>query len=159
MKRIALFPGTFDPMTKGHLDVINKGLLIFDELIIAIGVNSKKSHLFSVEKRISWIEKEFSGNEKLKVLAYNGMTVEFCLKMKAQFILRGLRSSADFEYEKAIASANKELASEITTIFVLSEPSNSNISSTVVREIITFGGAYQKFVPELIAKEISKEYK
>lgn len=153
-----MFPGTFDPMTKGHMDVINKGLLLFDELIIAIGVNSKKSHLFSVEKRISWIEKEFSGNDRLKVIAYDGMTVSFCQKMKAQYLLRGLRSSMDFEYEKSIASANKELAPEITTIFVLSEPSNSNISSTIVREIIVSGGAYQKFVPELIAKEISKEY-
>src|SRR5690606_21876039 len=108
MKRIAIFPGTFDPMTKGHVDVINKGLLLFDELIIAIGVNSKKSHLFSVEKRISWIEKEFFGNDRLKVIAYEGMTVTFCQKMKAHYILRGLRSSMDFEYEKSIASANKE---------------------------------------------------
>lgn len=147
MKR-AIFPGTFDPITLGHKGVIEKGLLLFDEVIIAIGTNSKKSHLFDLEQRLKWIEKTFAHEPRIKVQAYEGLTVAFCKQNNAQFILRGLRSSTDFEYEQSIAHANKVLSPEIETVFVLANPAFSSISSTIVREVIIAGGDYSLFVPK-----------
>jgi pantetheine-phosphate adenylyltransferase len=146
MKR-ALFPGTFDPVTKGHCDVLKKGLTIFDEIIIAIGTNAKKQHLFDLDTRIQWLNETFKDEPRIKVASYKGLTVDFCLKMDAKFILRGLRNASDFEYEQAIAHANKELLFEVETVFVLANPSFSSISSSIVREIIAAGGNYARFVP------------
>lgn len=148
MQKIALFPGSFDPLTNGHVDIISKGLQIFDQIIIGIGSNSSKKPLFTIEQRMEWIRKAFPNESRLDVKKYEGLTVAFCKSLNAQYIIRGLRSGLDFEYEQSIAFANKEMEPGIETVFLLSSPSYSNISSTIVREIITHKGDYSKFVPE-----------
>ncbi|MDP2176774.1 MAG: pantetheine-phosphate adenylyltransferase [Bacteroidota bacterium] len=148
--KIALFPGSFDPITKGHFDIITKGLRIFDKIVVAIGHNTNKKSLFSVEERKKWIEDLFINEPRVEIVAYTGLTIEFCKKVNANFILRGLRTSVDFDYEQSIAYANKELVSTIETVFLLSSPAYFNISSTIVRDIIVNGGEYQKFVPDTV---------
>ena len=148
MKR-AVFPGSFDPITLGHCDIINRGTQLFDELIIAIGENLSKNYLFSLEQRKAFIENTFSENKKIKVFIYSGLTIDFCKKIKANFILRGLRNSSDFEYENSIAQINKEIG-EIETIFLLSSPENSFISSSIVREIIKHNGKFENLVPNSV---------
>ncbi|MES2616858.1 MAG: pantetheine-phosphate adenylyltransferase [Bacteroidota bacterium] len=148
MEKIALFPGSFDPITKGHVDIVEKGLLMFDKIIIAIGSNAKKTNLFPIEKRIEWIQQVFKNQPRVTVEAYTGLTVNFGQSIGAGFILRGLRSPGDFEYEQQIAYANKELVEGIETVFLLSSPYYTNISSTIVRDIIINKGNYSKFVPE-----------
>lgn len=148
MNKIALFPGSFDPITKGHVDIIRKALLMFDRVVIGIGSNSSKKSLFTLEQRMAWIRQVFQDENRLDIQIYEGLTVSFCKTIGAQFIIRGLRSGLDFEYEQSIAFANKEMESEIETVFLLSSPSTSNISSTIVREIILNKGDYSKFVPE-----------
>ena len=148
MKR-AVFPGSFDPITLGHCDIINRGTQLFDELIIAIGENLSKNYLFSLEQRKAFIENTFSDNKKIKVFIYSGLTIDFCKKIKANFILRGLRNSSDFEYENSIAQTNKEIG-EIETVFLLSSPENSFISSSIVREIIKHNGKFENLVPNSV---------
>ena len=148
MSKIALFPGSFDPITKGHVDIVVKGLGIFDTIIIAIGSNAKKTCLFTLEQRITWIKQIFTNQPRVQVTHYTGLTIDFAKHNNAGFILRGLRSPGDFEYEQQIAYANKELVDEIETVFLLSSASYSNISSTIVRDIIINKGNYTKFVPE-----------
>lgn len=155
MKKIAVFPGSFDPITKGHSDVVLRALPLFDEIIIAIGVNSQKQSLFPLEKRIEWIREVFKNEKKVKVESYEGLTVNFCEKKKAGYLLRGIRSSADFEYEKTIAHLNNDMLPGLETILILSKPELSSISSTIVREIIRGKGKVSKFVP----KEIAKNFK
>ena len=153
MKR-AIFPGSFDPFTLGHYDIISRGLDLFDELIIAIGVNSSKKYMFSLEERKQFIEDSFKGNHKIKVVTYKGLTVDFCQQNDVKFILRGLRNPADFEFEKAIAHTNRDLA-PIETVFLLTAASTSYISSSIVREVIRYNGDYTKLVPESV--RVSKE--
>ena len=148
MKR-AVFPGSFDPITLGHCDIINRGTQLFDELIIGIGENLSKNYLFSLEQRKAFIENTFSDNKKIKVFIYSGLTIDFCKKIKANFILRGLRNSSDFEYENSIAQINKGIG-EIETIFLLSSPENSFISSSIVREIIKHNGKFENLVPNSV---------
>jgi pantetheine-phosphate adenylyltransferase len=148
MKKIALFPGSFDPITRGHVDIVLKGLSMFDQIIIAIGVNTQKKALFTLEQKMGWIQQVFKEHPNVVVQSYQGLTVEYCKQVGAEFILRGLRSGSDFEHEQNIAYANKELVPEIETVFLLSSPSYSNISSTIVRDIIINKGNYAKFVPE-----------
>ncbi len=148
MEKIALFPGSFDPITKGHYEIVLKGLELFDKIIIGVGVNSSKKTLYSVEQRIAMIQQVFSQYPQISVVPYEGLTVAFCKSVNAGFILRGLRSGLDFEYEQSIAFANKELDPDIETIFLLSSPSYSNISSTIVRDIIANKGDYTKFIPK-----------
>jgi len=148
MSKIALFPGSFDPITRGHVDVILKGLSIFDKIIVAIGVNSKKQSLFTMEQRMGWIKEVFKEQDRVEVISYQGLTIEFCKEVNAGFILRGIRSGGDFEYEQSIAYANKVMVPEVETVFLLSSPSYNNISSTIVRDIIINKGNYSKFVPE-----------
>ena len=148
MKR-AVFPGSFDPITLGHCDIINRGTQLFDELIIAIGENLSKNYLFSLEQRKAFIENTFSDNKKIKVFIYSGLTTDFCKKVKANYILRGLRNSSDFEYENSIAQTNKKTG-EIETVFFLSSPEKSFISSSIVREIIKHNGKFENLVPNSV---------
>jgi pantetheine-phosphate adenylyltransferase len=148
MKR-AIFPGSFDPITLGHVDIIERGVTLFDELIIAIGVNSEKKYMFSLAERKQFIENCFKGNPKIKVVTYKGLTVDFCMKNNFDFILRGLRNPADFEFEKAIAHTNRDLA-PIETVFLLTAASTSYISSSIVREVIRNDGDYTKLVPKMV---------
>lgn len=145
MKR-AVFPGSFDPITLGHLDIIERSIPLFDEIIIGIGNNSEKKYMFPLNKRISFIEDTFSKYDKVYVNQYEGLTIEFCKKIKAEFILRGLRNPADFEFEKAIAHTNRKL-SGIETVFLLTAAKTSFISSSIVREIISNQGDYSLLVP------------
>ncbi|QOD62165.1 pantetheine-phosphate adenylyltransferase [Polaribacter haliotis] len=146
MKR-AIFPGSFDPITLGHFDIIERGVTLFDELIIAIGVNADKKYMFSLEERKKFIEDCFGHNPKIKVVTYKGLTVDFCQKNNVDFILRGLRNPADFEFEKAIAHTNRDLA-PIETVFLLTAASTSYISSSIVRDVIRNNGDYTKLVPK-----------
>ena len=150
MKRIAVFPGSFDPITTGHQEIINRGLLLFDEIIVGIGVNSSKRYFFPIEKRKEWIGKVFADENRIKIDQYEGLTIDFCKANDAQFILRGLRASADFEFEKGIAQMNASMAPDIQTVFLVSSPSLSCVSSTIVRDIIQNGGDASNFVPKEI---------
>ena len=145
----AIFPGSFDPVTLGHLDIIERGVKLFDELIIAIGVNADKKYMFSLEERKKFIEDSFKDEPKIKVVTYKGLTVDFCLKNNVDFILRGLRNPADFEFEKAIAHTNRDLA-PIETVFLLTAAKTSYISSSIVRDVIRNYGDYTKLVPETV---------
>jgi pantetheine-phosphate adenylyltransferase len=149
MKRIALFPGSFDPITNGHVDIIRRAIPIFDEVVIGIGHNSAKSYLFELEQRKKWIEAVFKKDPQIRVEVYQGLTVDFCLQLGASYIIRGLRSAPDFEYEKNIAQFNKALHG-IDTLFFITEPSLSPISSTIVRDIIRNHGDPSAFLPKEI---------
>jgi pantetheine-phosphate adenylyltransferase len=155
MKKIAVFPGSFDPITVGHVDIVRRALPLFDKIIIAIGVNSQKASLFALEQRIKWIELVFKGEKKVTVDSYEGLTVNFCEQKNANYLLRGIRSGGDFEYEKTIAHLNHDMLPQLETILILSRPELSSISSTIVREIIRGKGKVGKFVP----KEIAKDFK
>ncbi len=148
MKR-AIFPGSFDPITLGHCDIINRGVTLFDEVIVAIGENSAKDYMFSLEERKSFIKNTFEGNSKIKVMSYSGLTTDFCKEINADFILRGLRNPADFEFEKAIAHTNRNIG-DIETVFLLTSVETSFISSSIVREIIHYNGDYKKMVPPAV---------
>jgi pantetheine-phosphate adenylyltransferase len=153
MIRRAVFPGSFDPITNGHLDIINRALPLFDEIIIAIGTNSAKKYMFSIEKRKEWIEKTFENEKKITVKHYENMlTVDYCKKENAHFIIRGLRNPADFEFEKAIAQTNRKLAPEIETVFLLTSAGFSAISSSIVREVMLYDGNYTSLVPNTVRK-------
>lgn len=147
--RRALFPGSFDPFTLGHYDIIKRGVHLFDEIVVAIGINASKKYMFSLEERKLFIENSFQNQSKVKVVTYKGLTVDFCKEIKAQFILRGLRNPADFEFEKAIAHTNRKL-SRIETVFLLTAAETSYISSSIVRDVIRNGGDYTKLVPESV---------
>lgn len=148
MKR-ALFPGSFDPITLGHFDIIQRALPLFDEIVIAIGINAEKKYMFSLEQRQQFIEKCFANEPKIKVISYSGLTIDLCQQIQAHFILRGLRNPADFEFEKAIAHTNRKL-SKIETVFLLTAANTSFISSSIVRDVIRNGGDYTQLVPEAV---------
>jgi len=148
MEKIAVFPGSFDPVTIGHVDIINRGLPLFDKLIIGIGINSQKKYLFPLDKRIEWLKKIYEFEKRISVESYTGLTVQFCEKIGAQFILRGIRSAGDFEFEKAVSQTNRVLSRNIETIFILANPSLSVVSSSIVRDVIMNGGDVKPFVPE-----------
>lgn len=151
MEKIALFPGSFDPFTIGHESIIRRALPMFDKIIVAIGYNSeKKEGYFPIEKRLNWIKKIFDNESKIIVSTYDQLTVDFCRKMGAQYILRGLRTSSDFEYERAIAQTNKYLSSEVETVFLLTTPEHTSITSSIVRDVIRHGGDASIFVPKEI---------
>jgi pantetheine-phosphate adenylyltransferase len=150
MKKIAVFPGSFDPITKGHESVIKRALPLFDELYVALGKNTEKKSYFSLEKRFGWLTKVFAGLPNIKVVQYEGLTVEFCRKLEALYLLRGLRTSADFEFERSIAQINKKLYPEIETIFILASPEYASLNSSIVRDILRHGGNASQFVPDSI---------
>ena len=145
----AIFPGSFDPITLGHIDIIERGVKLFDELIIAIGINADKKYMFSLEERKKFIEDSFQHQPKIKVVTYKGLTVDFCQQNDVDFILRGLRNPADFEFEKAIAHTNRDLA-PIETVFLLTAAKTSYISSSIVRDVIRNHGDYTKLVPKMV---------
>ena len=148
MKR-AIFPGSFDPLTLGHYDIIERGAKLFDEVIIAIGVNADKKYMFTLEQRKKFIEEAFADNNRVKVVTYKGLTVDFCKEINVDFILRGLRNPADFEFEKSIAHTNRDLA-PIETVFLLTSAKTSYISSSIVRDVIRNNGDYTKLVPKSV---------
>jgi pantetheine-phosphate adenylyltransferase len=145
----ALFPGSFDPITLGHYDIIKRSIPLFDEIVVAIGINAEKKYMFSLEDRKRFIEEAFADEPKISVVTYEGLTIDFCKKIKAQFILRGLRNPADFEFEKAIAHTNRRL-SKIETVFLLTAAKTSYISSSIVRDVIRNGGEYELLVPDSV---------
>ena len=147
MQRICLFPGTFDPITKGHVDIIERAVSLFDKLIIGIGTNSSKQPMFSVEQRCTWIKEIFKNDSRIDAVGYTGLTVDYCKEIGAQYILRGIRYVSDFEYEKAIADMNRMLAPQIETLFLTCSPEFSTISSTLVRDVIRNNGNVGLFVP------------
>lgn len=147
--RKAIFPGSFDPITLGHEDIIKRAIPLFDEIVIAIGVNAEKKYMFSLEERKQFIEETFKNESKISVVTYKGLTIDLCKKINANFILRGLRNPADFEFEKAIAHTNRRM-SKIETVFLLTAAKTSYISSSIVRDVIRNGGEYELLVPEAV---------
>lgn len=155
MSRICLFPGTFDPLTLGHVDIINRALPLFDKIIVGIGLNAAKAPMFTPEQRLQWIRDIYTDEERVEGAVYEGLTVNFCRKIGARFILRGIRYVSDFEYEKTIADANRTLDRSIETIFLTGEPKYTSVASTIVRDIIRNGGDATQFLPELVSKSLS----
>lgn len=155
--RIALFPGTFDPVTFGHIDIIERALPLFDRLLIGIGINSNKKPMFSAEQRVAWLEDIFKGESKIQSVVYEGLTVECCRKYNANYILRGIRYVNDFEYEKAIADMNRSLDENIETIFLTCLPKFTSVASTLVRDVIRNGGDVSQFVPEAVLRTIQAD--
>ncbi|MGB1205274.1 MAG: pantetheine-phosphate adenylyltransferase [Chitinophagales bacterium] len=150
MKRIAIFPGSFDPITIGHVDILQRALPLFEKIVVAIGTNSQKKYFFSLEERLSLIEKVFENEPKIEVQTYSGLTANFATKIGAGFLLRGVRNATDFEFEKTIAQLNKELEQNLETILLVCKPKYSHISSTIVREILIHKGKAEKFLPKAI---------
>ncbi|NQU34035.1 MAG: pantetheine-phosphate adenylyltransferase [Bacteroidetes bacterium] len=148
MKRIVVFPGSFDPITLGHVSIVKRAIPLFDKIIISIGINSEKKNMFALEKRILWIEQIFKSEPKIVVESYSGLTIDFCKKKEANYILRGLRTSADFEFERGIGQVNKKLAEDIETIFLLAEPQYTPISSSIIRDVIRNGGDASSMIPK-----------
>ncbi|WP_341654270.1 pantetheine-phosphate adenylyltransferase [Blattabacterium cuenoti] len=152
-KKIAVFPGSFDPITLGHYDIIIRGLNVFDKIVIAIGKNFEKKNMFSLKKRKQWIQKTFlSLSQKIEIDSFNGLTISFCIKKKAKFLLRGIRNQLDFEFEKNIYLINQELYKKhiIETVYLFSSYDKSHISSYIVRDVIKNGGDYTIFVPSSV---------
>ena len=149
MNRKAIFPGSFDPITLGHYDIIKRGVSLFDEVIVAIGINADKKYMFSLEQRKKFIEEAFKDEPKVKVITYQGLTIDLCKKENADFILRGLLNPADFEFEKAIAHTNRKL-SKIETVFLLTASKTSYISSSIVRDVLRNGGDISELVPDSV---------
>ena len=154
--RICLFPGTFDPVTLGHVDIINRALPLFDKLIIGIGRNVNKQPMFSEQQRLQWLNDIYKDNDKVEAVAYDGLTVECCKAVGANFILRGIRYVNDFEYEKAIADMNRSIAENIETIFLTCLPQYTSVASTLVRDVLKNGGDVSKFLPDAVNQTIKK---
>jgi pantetheine-phosphate adenylyltransferase len=147
--KTAVFPGSFDPITLGHYDIIKRGISLFDKVIVAIGVNAEKKYMFTLEERLHFIRESFKDEPKVEVITYEGLTIDLCKKVGAKFILRGLRNPADFEFEKAIAHTNRQL-SRIETVFLLTAAKTSYISSSIVRDVLRNGGDYTILVPDAV---------
>jgi pantetheine-phosphate adenylyltransferase len=150
MQRICLFPGTFDPVTLGHIDIINRSLPLFDKVIVGIGINAAKDPMFSAEQRKQWFEEIYKDESKVEAVTYDGLTIKHCQSIGARFILRGIRYVSDFEYEKTIADANRTMDRHIETIFLTGEPKYTSVASTIVRDIIRNGGDASPFLPQVV---------
>lgn len=148
----AVFPGSFDPFTLGHLDIVSRALPLFDEIVIAIGINADKKYMFSLEERMAFIKESFPNNPKVKVATYQGLTFAFCQEIGAKFILRGLRNTTDYNFEQAIAQTNQNIG-EVESVFLVSSPNVANISSTIVRDIMRYDGDYSTLVPKAVRKK------
>lgn len=147
---IAVFPGSFDPITVGHVDIVRRALPLFEKVVIAIGVNSQKQTLFTLEQRLGWLKEVFRDEPRIEVKHFEGLTARFCQQIGARFLIRGLRNASDFDYEKTIAQLNSAIGQELETVFFISKPQYSHISSTIVREIIRGGGDVSAFIPREI---------
>ena len=156
MKRVALFPGTFDPITIGHLDIIQRALPLFDKMVIGIGRNANKAAMFSEEMRLQWVNEIFKNEPNVSAIIYEGLTVECCQKVGANFIIRGIRYVNDFEYEKAIADMNRSLDADIETVFLTCLPQYTSVASTLIRDVIRNGGDATPFLPDVVSKAITK---
>lgn len=156
MSRICLFPGTFDPITLGHVDIINRALPLFDKIIVGVGLNASKVPMFSAEQRVEWINEIYKDEDKVEGVVYEGLTIHYCNKIGANFILRGIRYVSDFEYEKTIADANRTLDATIETVFLTGEPKFTSVASTIVRDIIRNGGDARLFLPDVVYKTLPK---
>jgi pantetheine-phosphate adenylyltransferase len=154
--RICLFPGTFDPVTLGHTDIINRALPLFDKIYVGIGINSSKNPMFSAEQRMEWFKEIYKDEPRVESVVYDGLTVHYCEKIGARFILRGIRYVSDFEYEKTIADANRTMDSNIETIFLTGEPKYTSVASTIVRDILRNGGNASPFLPQAVIDSIKK---
>jgi pantetheine-phosphate adenylyltransferase len=153
---ICLFPGTFDPVTLGHVDIINRSINLFEKIVVGIGKNSSKSPMFSAEQRMAWINDMYKDEPKVTAAIYDGLTINFCNTIGAKFILRGIRYVSDFEYEKTIADANRTMDNSIETIFLTGEPKYTSVASTIVRDIIRNGGNADPFLPQVVIDTIRK---
>src|SRR5690554_666084 len=145
--KIAVFPGSFDPITTGHIDIVYRALPLFDQVVMAIGINENKTALFSLDQRLKWLEEVFRNDDQIKVDYFQGLTVDYCRKIGAHYLVRGLRSAADFDYEKTISQVNTTIGDNLETVFLISQPKYSHISSTIVREIIKARGDASQFLP------------
>jgi len=154
MQRICLFPGTFDPVTLGHIDIINRSLPLFDKVVVGIGINASKNPMFTADQRKLWFDEIYKDQPKVEVATYDGLTIKFCQAIGAHFILRGIRYVSDFEYEKTIADANRTMDRTIETIFLTGEPKYTSVASTIVRDIIRNGGDASPFLPEAVTKTL-----
>jgi len=154
--RICLFPGTFDPVTLGHVDIIDRALPLFDKVIVGIGLNASKAPMFSAEQRLQWIQDIYKNEPKVEGAVYEGLTINYCTQVGARFILRGIRYVSDFEYEKTIADANRTLDKSIETIFLTGEPKYTSVASTIVRDIIRNGGNASLFLPAEVYQSLPK---
>jgi pantetheine-phosphate adenylyltransferase len=152
--KIAVFPGSFDPITVGHVDLVTRAIPLFDKIIVAIGVNNQKATLFSLEQRRAWLEKVFEQYPSVCVDHFEGLTVHFCTKVKSNYLIRGLRNASDFDYEKTISQLNTIIGDDLETLFLISQPEFTHISSTIVRELIKGKGDVSPFVPAIIAKDL-----
>ncbi|MGI9138587.1 MAG: pantetheine-phosphate adenylyltransferase [Sediminibacterium sp.] len=156
MQRICLFPGTFDPVTLGHIDIIDRSLPLFDKVVVGIGINASKNPMFTAEQRKLWFDEIYKDQPKVEVAIYDGLTVKFCQSIGAQFILRGIRYVSDFEYEKTIADANRTMDRDIETIFLTGEPKYTSVASTIVRDILRNGGNASPFLPAAVINTLHK---
>lgn len=154
MQRICLFPGTFDPVTLGHVDIIRRAIPLFDRIVVAIGSNAGKAPMFSPEQRLRWIEEIFKDDPRVTGAVYEGLTVEYCRVIGARFILRGIRYMSDFEYEKTIADANRAMDPHLETIFLTCEPKYTSVASTIVRDILRNGGDASPFLPDVVTASL-----
>ena len=150
MKKICVFPGSFDPITVGHVDLVKRAIPLFDKIIVAVGINSQKKGLYDLETRLQWLEKVFKGEEKVDIGHFQGLTAHYCKKLGSQYLLRGLRNASDFDYEKTISQLNSIVGDSLETVFLISRPEFSHISSTIVREIIKGNGDASPFIPAQI---------
>jgi pantetheine-phosphate adenylyltransferase len=158
MERIAIFPGSFDPFTVGHEFIVRRAMSLFDKIVIMIGYNSNKQPFFPLEKRVKWINEVFMDDRNVSVEIYEGLTVDFCKKVNAKYILRGIRTSSDFEYERAIAQINKKMYPEIESVFLLTLPEHTPINSSIVRDIILHGGDASLFLPKTLNIKEFKDF-
>ena len=155
--KICVFPGSFDPITRGHVDIVHRALPLFDKIYVSVGVNTQKKSLFSLEQRLEWCEKVFADSDKIVIGHFTGLTVDYCKQVGAQFLLRGLRNASDFDYEKTISQLNTIIGDNIETVFFIARPEYSHVSSTIVREIIKGNGRAEAFIPgEIILPEANQ---